>query len=185
LIFTTSLLPSAAQEAHATESLSAVAAPQSRRLPLLGPDISVFLPSSARTRSLFGNAWFSFSPGFGSIERASSHGSFSADLEILSAERGPNHVFLAPIGADFRICGGNSPRASTLPYGGLGANFVVTNLRILEQNLPPRMRISAGASIFVGLTLGKRGYIEARYRAFSGTGGADFSGLQLSSGLRF
>ena len=180
----TSAMMSVVSMDYGSRALAASGTHRQWHRPLIGPEVSVFLPISSSTRDLFGPSWSSFTFGIGAVEQASPGGSFSFDIEVLSSERYHNHAFVVPIGIDFRIGSAVSPSRPSL-YCGAGVNLVPANIRILSRGIPPGIGVAGGASIFVGLTVGKRGYLEARYRAISGLRSINFSGTGLSGGIRF
>ena len=150
------------------------------------------MPSDDKTRNRFGSTWTTFGIGFNSVSaRAQPQGQFLLDIDIYSRSRSGNRALVAPIGLQYRraLMGGGSGsdlagRSAFVPYVGASANLVIVSLRVPSENIDST-RLTAGAGVALGATVGEMGYAEARYLFNGRTLGYDTSGFNVSVGLRF
>jgi hypothetical protein len=148
-----------------------------------GPDIGVFIPTSSKTINRFGGAWYAVGIGIGSVEAASSHGSWGLDLNIVSRYGSNSHIFVAPLGVQYTKALTNS--GSSVPYVGASADLVFVDIRSPQDNVHSGFNETAGGSAFIGSTLGTHAYVEARYLLNGNVKGFDTSGVNLTAGARF
>ncbi len=149
----------------------------------LGPEIGLFLPTSSKARSEFGNTWFSIGLGLGDIGRISPKGQTSFDLQVLYQSRNGNHAFLAPVGVAYRTA--ISQGGANTTYVGATADVYFADLRSGLYNVHSGIRTSGGASVLIGENFGDSGYLEARYLFVPKIQGFDLSGANLTAGYRF
>ena len=102
----------------------------------------------------------------------------------MSSKASQSEVLLAPIGLVYRKS--VSEERKVRPYVGVSANLLLANLRSDLQIDPIKsgFRSGGGGSLFGGVTVGKRFYIEGRYYSFSKIRGFDFSGTNIAIGWR-
>lgn len=81
-------------------------APEPTRKPryviYVGPDLGVYLPTSAKTRSRFGSSWFSFGAGITPVYASTTKGRFSPDLQFISQSSGDDYAFFGLLGLEYR-----------------------------------------------------------------------------------
>ena len=157
--------------------------PKQKKRFQLGPEIGVFLPTSSKTRSEFGSAWYSVGIGFGTINQVGPQGQIGFDLQILYQTRDNGHAFVAPVGVSYRKAvsqsGGNTV------YVGLTGDLYLADLRSPTYDVHSGLRTGVGGSALAGVNFGKSGYLEARYLLVSRIKSFDLSGLNLTAGYRF
>lgn len=156
-----------------------------RRFPSVGPEAEVYLLSSSRARDRFGSTLTGIGLGFGSVA-PSKKARLSPDISILKSSHGRNDALFVIAGVQYKRAFSPERAESSgfVPYYGVGLNALYGRVKV------PMLRqkdngFGGGASIFVGSTLGRRAYVEARYRGLSSVGSYNFSGLSLSAGIRF
>ncbi len=163
--------------AHAQEQKA------SQRL-LIGPQLGFFTPTSNVVRSRFGGAWTNIGLGLGDVEAPSAKGALKFDLNLISSRASEAEALIAPIGIVYRR--GASESKTARPYFGASANLLVTRFRsdFLVDKIPAAWRTGAGGSVFGGVAMGNRFYIEGRYYAFTKVRNFDFSGMNIAVGWR-
>ncbi|WP_395143401.1 hypothetical protein [Armatimonas sp.] len=167
----------AALPAHAQEQ-------KARKHLLLGPQLGFYTPASRLARDRFGGSWTNIGLGKGDVAAPKAKGEVNFDLNFISSRSKEAEVLLAPIGLVYRR--GVSEGRSTRPYFGASVNLLVTNFRssFLLDNIPSGWRTGTGGSVFGGVSMGNRFYVEGRYYAFSKVRNFDFSGMNLGLGWR-
>lgn len=158
------------------------------QIPKVGVDFDIFMPTSGKTRSRFGNNWGGIGFGFGRPARPSGTGRVAFDFSSQYQKSGNHHAFIAPLGVSYRraFSADDLTRGGTfIPYYGVSADLVAVDLRSVEDNVHSGFRFTAGGSALVGTTIGASGFVEAKYLAVSKVKGFDLSGLKLSVGVRF
>ena len=156
----------------------------SRRLPSIGADGGIYLPSSAKTRSLYGSQWTSIGLGLGSIGAPSQQGDTGLDLQVLYSKHGDNSALIIPVGLEYSK-GLGSPNQSVTPYVAVGADVVPNSIKSVPDHIDNKWRFAGGATAAIGLNFGNSAYAEARYRAVSHVQGIDLSGTAFTVGVRF
>lgn len=155
----------------------------------IGPELGLFLPTSSKTRDRFGDSWVSFGIGLGRISRAAENGRPRPvlGLSVLTKSRGDNRAIIVPLGLEYRVpLTRATSESATVPYVGVSGDLVFADLRVREVNENiSGLRVTGGASAYVGTTFSDSAYIEARYRLIARTRGYDLSGLNLTAGFRF
>jgi hypothetical protein len=145
---------------------------------VLAPSVSVYLPDDRQTRDLFGDQWAGIGiavlPGKEKIRR----NAVKFDLALVSAKAGENYAYLLPLGVSYehRIPMGDAV-ATTL---GAGADFVVSDVRIDQANIPAKLRTSGGWCLYSRTQLGNRVELRVRYNGLEPVRGYDFSGTAVS-----
>lgn len=177
----------------------------------IGPDIGVFLPTSSKTQNRFGSAWLGIGPGIGPIAGVKKGGQFTPDIFLVSQSNNGNRAFVGLLGVDYRHPLGtgrkrgktpNPPepgqggsgdkdnpaqsesRSLLTPYVGLSADLVLADLRSVADNVHSGVSAGGGGSVFLGLKIGRRAFLEARYLGVSSIKTFDLSGLSLTAGYR-
>jgi hypothetical protein len=169
----------------------------------VGPDLGVYMPTSAKTTGRFGNDWFSYGVGITPLSTPRSRGRFSPDIQILSQSSGDDSLFFGLIGIEYRQAllphlGGKPPKQKQgqpppppirepelVPYVGVSAYDAVGDLKAVEDNVHSGIRSGAAGAAFVGVEYRNRAYLEARYIQTSVLKGFDLSGFSISIGYRF
>lgn len=182
-----------------------------RFLPLFGPDVEYSYFLGEKTRSRFGSTIFSIGPGIGD-ETPSLKGEFGSDFSITSAKNRQNgfesKLFLVSVGPEYKrvyippqvkramaaarsaTATGAPPEMGTqgpppfLPYYGASANILYARIKSPLDGVDGS-GLGAGGSVFVGLSIRSRAFIETRLRATTPIKNFNFSSVGLSLGLRF
>ena len=181
----------AAAAAPATQTTPATTTPTTDTAPskpahhrlVFGPEIGVYFPTSSKTQSAFGDAWYNFGLGLGAIQQTRSGGRFQLDFSYITQARNDKRVDIAPIGVSYRYGIGHS--TTTGPYVGVSADEFLTQIRNDSAHIVSRIRGTGGGSVFIGTTFSERGYVQARYYELGSIRGYDFSGMNISTGYRF
>jgi len=149
----------------------------------IGPEAEIYVPFSSKTKDRFGSSFKGLGIGFGSI-RPQAGGRFSPDISIMREEQSGDRALLALAGLQYRktFAATVDDDERYVPYFGAGANLVYGRLRVNDQR---DSDFGAGASVFVGTSIGRRAFVEARVRGLSEVADYNFSGVSLSAGLRF
>lgn len=163
------------------------------QIPKIGVDYDIFLPSSGKTRSRFGNSWGGIGVGVGRPDRPSGGGRISFDFSTEYKKSGDDHAFVAPVGVSYRrafnpsdlVESAEGDKHTFIPYYGVSADLVVVDLHSVEDNVHSRFRLSEGGSVLIGTTIGSSGFVEAKYMAIAKVQGFDLSGTKLVVGVRF
>ncbi len=149
----------------------------------IGPEIGLYLPTSSKTRSEFGSSALSLGIGLGSINKISTRGQTTLDLQVIYQSKDGNHMFLAPLGVGYRKA--FSQNSSTTTYLGATADIYFADLRSGKYNVHSGVRTGFGGSVLAGVNFSENGYFEARYLIVSRIKGFDLSGVNLTAGYRF
>jgi hypothetical protein len=151
---------------------------------LFGPQIGFFTPASRLVRDRFGGSWTNIGLGVGDVAAPKAKGELNFDLNLISSRSREAEALLAPIGIVYRR--GTSDSKNVRPYFGASANLLVTNFRsnYILDNIPSGFRTSAGGSLFGGVSMGNRFYVEGRYYSFGKIRNFDFSGMNIAVGWR-
>jgi hypothetical protein len=149
----------------------------------LGPQIGFFLPTDSKTRDRFGSTWLSIGAKMGTNQYIGPKGRTGFDVSFLYQKSGSNHAWLLPVGVSYRRAMGAT--TTMTPYVGAAANLVISDIRSDGDDIHSRIRTVPGGSVFTGINLGTRAYIEARYLLVSKIRALDMSGVNLSVGITF
>jgi hypothetical protein len=149
----------------------------------VGPELSLFLPSSGKTGDTFGNSWFGIGLGFGSIRRTNQRGELGAEVYLLNHSHDYADAWVIPVGMAYRHPLGSGLRGG--PYAGGAVDLLITDLHAPDQGVDWKVRFGAGISPLIGTPFGNSGYLEARYLLTTKVAGFDLSGLSLTAGARF
>lgn len=177
-------------------------APPPRKRPAIyiGPEVGVFLPTGSKAQHQFGSAWLGYGVSFGGIERLRPGGKFGLDINLVSQTNGDDYTYLGLVGAEYRFplipvhrahpSGGSpapppEPRRLLVPYVGVSADVALSYMRAIEIGIRSGIRTGFSGSMFLGLDIGTRAYVEARYIGVTEIGGLDLSGASLNAGYRF
>ncbi len=149
----------------------------------IGPDAEIYIPFSSKTKDTFGSSFTGVGIGFGGV-RPEAGGHFSPDFSLLHESQNGDRALLGIAGLQFRKTFDSNfdENARFVPYYGAGANLIYGRLRV---NGETDDNFGAGASVFLGTSIGRHAFVEARVRALSSVANYNFSGLSLSAGLRF
>lgn len=147
----------------------------------IGPELGLFLPTDNKTRDTFGGSWLSFGLGLGGITSAQDQRPLSFNLYILYKKSGDNRAIIVPVGLQYRR---PLNKGRTAAYAGVSADLIPGEIRVPSENRRG-FKVTAGASAFIGTTIGDDAYVEARYLAAGSLNGYNVSGLNLSAGFRF
>lgn len=149
----------------------------------VGPELSLFLPSSGKTRDAFGSSWFGIGAGFGSIRRTAQKGELGAEIYLLNHSRDDADAWLVPVGLAYRHPLGAGLRGG--PYVGGAVDLLITDLHSPADGVDWKLRLGGSVSPIIGTPFGNSGYLEARYLLTSKVAGFNLSGLSLTAGARF
>lgn len=151
---------------------------------LIGPQLGFFTPTSSVVRSRFGGSWTNIGLGLGDVAAPKAKGELNLDVNLISSRAKEAEALLAPIGIVYRQ--GTSEDKKNRPYFGASANLLVTRFRsdFVADKIPAAWRTGFGGSVFGGVSMGNRFYVEGRYYAFSKVRNFDFSGLNVAVGWR-
>lgn len=158
------------------------------QVPELGVNLGIFVPSDAKTRNRFGSVWTGVGLGIGKVVMPSGGGSFGLDIGLSGESSGSNYAYIAPVGVSYRRAFNAADVKSGqtfIPYFGFSADLVGVDLRSPQDNVHPNIQLTGGGSASIGTTIGKRGFVEARYTEIARVEGFDLSGLGLTAGIRF
>jgi len=161
----------------------APASPKKRSRFRIGPEVGVYLPTSAKARDQFGSTWLTLGLGLGNIGRITPQGQTTFDLQLLYQTRNGNHAFLAPVGIGYRVAVSQS--GTNTVYVGATADLLLADLRSGDYDVHSGLRTGFGGSALAGINFGDSGYLEARYLAATHIKGFDLSGLNVTAGYRF
>ena len=170
-------------------------APKPLRVPLYGLNVGTYLPTSAAVRARFGDNWFSFSPGFGTV-LPPPIARLSPDFNLASQRKATggfnNRAFMASLAAQyqwplFQLYATESEPLKLpklMPYAGVSVGGAYANLRSQADGVNGSGLAPSG-SLYVGTSIGLSSFVEARWRAVGKVQGFELSGLDLSIGFRF
>ena len=155
----------------------------------IGPEVGLFLPTDSKTRSRFGDSWFSIGIGIGDIIPPRHGGDLSLDLNVISQAGDNRHAYLIPVGVQYRQALNRgqtvNSTSSVVPYIGVSADVVFADVRSPVDDAHSGLRTTGGGSVFIGTSLTSRAFVEARYLAVGSTEHFNLSGFDLSAGFRF
>jgi hypothetical protein len=149
---------------------------------MVGPEASVFFPTSGKTSNTYGNSWASIGVGLGSAYQANSKGNLSPFFTILYNTHDNNRAFLLPFGIAYNKA--LSPSASSAYYG-VDLLAVAADQRSVINNVHSGFSFAPGARAAFGYEFGKTAYVQAAYMLTSSIKGFNFSGTSLEAGIRF
>lgn len=152
------------------------------RTPRYGADVSFYLPTSGRVRSLFGSDWVGVGPAFSPVSIAQKT-AFRPDVDFLSQSKHGNDALLVFAGGEVVRAFGR-PNGIFLPYAGAGAGLLYADVDADSADVS-YTRLTFAGSAFVGTRLTRNAYVEARYRFVPSMEGLDFSGTSITFGVRF
>jgi hypothetical protein len=149
---------------------------------LIGPEASVFFPTSGKAEKYYGKSWSSIGAGLGSAFQATVKGAYAPFFTILYNNHDNNYAFLAPFGVGYSKALTNN--ASSAYYG---ADLIVlaADQRAVAYGIHSGFRYGGGARIVAGYEFGKNAYLQASYEETSEVKNVDFSGTGLEAGIRF
>lgn len=155
----------------------------------LGPQLGMFFPTDERTRSRFGGNWTNLGLGIGGVPEAPSEGRAAFELYVMYNNRGDNQALVIPVGMSYRRALGNAdgdPNVNrTFVYIGGSLSAYAVDVRSKVDNVRGGFRGTVGASPLIGMTMGRTGYIEARYHFIPEVSTFQMSGFNATFGLRF
>jgi hypothetical protein len=149
---------------------------------LIGPEASVFFPTSSKTGNAYGKSWTSIGLGIGSAYQASKHGILSPYLTILYNTHDGNRAFLLPLGISYNRSLTNSPNSAY--YGG-DLFAIGADQRDVSDNVHSGFNYGAGARVQIGYEFGRAAYVQASYMETTTIKSFDFSGSAIEAGIRF
>lgn len=149
----------------------------------IGPEAEIYVPFSGKTKDRFGSSFKGIGVGFGSV-RPQAGGRWKPDISIMRESEDGDRALVALAGLQYRrpFSGTVDDDARYVPYYGAGANLVYGRLRVDGDR---DSDFGAGASVFIGTSIGRRTFVEARVRGLTEVADYNFSGVSLTAGLRF
>lgn len=149
---------------------------------LIGPEASVFFPTSSKTGNAYGKSWTSIGFGLGSAFQASAHGTLSPFFTILYNSHDGNRAFVLPLGVSYNKA--ISPSQNSAYYGG-DILVIGADQRAVGYGVHSGFRYGEGLRPVVGYEFGHTAYIQASYLFATTIKGFDFSGSSIEAGIRF
>jgi hypothetical protein len=177
--------PALAQDTPPADKDKKPEEPKKRRsLPSLSPNISYYLPVSARARSAFGSSLVNIGLGGGSRRGISGRESLRPDFSLINGRTSDSRILLAPIGLAYQRTLSDSENFH--PYAGFSANFYLADIRSSRAGFAvgSGIRSTVGGTVFLGAHY-QRAFLQARYCQMGNLSGFNLSGLNLNVGVRF
>lgn len=144
-----------------------------------GPQVGVYFPASQELRNALGSSWFSI--GFTQVptQRAGNQ-IISTDWNVLAADRYGNRLFiLTPSVGILLPLGGDGQETNVYAAARAGISYMDYN--ITTGGVTRRGNsIGLNGNVELGMYLGDRLNVAARYDVFSEKDGLNFNGLTLS-----
>lgn len=149
----------------------------------LGGKVGLYMPSDGEMRDIFGSSIVVFGVSVDDFSKQADKWRLTADFDFISGSDGSDKFFAAPVTASVgRVFG--SPNDQARPFVRFGVGAAYFDYSITRPSTGERFsskRIGFGADAEVGLFLGDRIRIAAKYVMFSKVDDFDFSGLQLTA----
>lgn len=149
---------------------------------MVGPEASVYFPTSSKTQNVYGQSWTSISVGIGSAYQANYHGSISPFLTVMYNTHDGNRAFVMPVGVGYEKSLTDSP---TSGYYGVDAVLLTADQLARSYDVHSGFRYGGGVRPIVGYEFGKHAYIQGSYLFASSIKSFDFSGATVEAGFRF
>jgi len=149
---------------------------------LIGPEASVYFPTSSKAQDAYGDSWSSIGFGIGSAYQANSRGSISPFLTILYNTHDGNRAFVLPFGVGYSRALTNGP---TSAYYGIDAAVVAADQRAVSYGVHSGFSYGAGLRPLIGYEFGKHAYVQGSYLFATEIKNFDLSGASLEAGYRF
>lgn len=154
-----------------------------------GPELGVFFPADKSLRDALGNNWVSFGLGRLRVDQADKR-RFAWDVEFTSQSKSGSKVFMGALsyGILMPLGGGSQPYAlsrsglNISPYAAIRAGGSYIDFAVNTN--PGRQsgkRIGLNANAELGILIGDRINLSARYDLNPSHNGLSFSGLTLSA----
>ena len=157
--------------------------PRRTRVPWIGIDYSLLVPSSAKTRQRFGQYLSGIGIGIGSIYQPNLKGSFGLDIGIQAEEGTGAYMIMVPVGV--RYVRALAVVRSWRPFVGATVDMTNVLLRSEPDNIGAAYHVGYGGSLFLGTSIARSGHLQIGYALYSSIRGFDFSGPNLDAGVRF
>ena len=149
----------------------------------IGPDVSVYLPLSAKARDRFGGSWFSIGIGFSKLRDRPNQSELQPWFNFIYEKSGTSHACLIPLGAEYRHNFASS--GAITPFAGAGLAYYLTDLRSDGDNVHSGFRSAVGVEAVGGAYFGKAVYAQGRIHVVTPVKGFNLSGFEISAGVRF
>jgi hypothetical protein len=143
----------------------------------------LYLPTDGEIRDIFGSTIFVFGISFDDFTKQADKWRLTADFDFITGSKDGNKFFAAPITASLgRVFG--KPEDTTRPYvrfgvGGAYFDYSITRPSTGERFSTKRFGFSADAE--VGVFLGERVRLSAKYVLLSEVDDFNLSGLQFTA----
>jgi hypothetical protein len=170
-------------------ALLGLAAISSAQQSWVGPELGVYLPTSGKLRDALGDRWVSFGAGFLRQQEQPSR-RMSWDWEAVSQSKNGSKVFMAAVSYGYNIPFGSqgqlpnmiqTERATFQPYAALRAGGSYIDFAVnTDGKRESGKRVGLNANAELGVLVGDRLKLSARYDFFPTHNGLDFSGVTLS-----
>lgn len=148
--------------------------------PYFGPSVGVFFPTQSNLRDAMGDAWFSFGASRVKIDPYSKQ-NIGWDWNAFSKDRSGSKVFMfaGTVGYTMPFA---APGASARPYFAVrgGLSYVDYAVNTSAVNRVSAKRVGFNANMELGINVGERFNISARYDLFPEYDGLNFSGFSLA-----
>lgn len=154
----------------------------------IGPELGVFIPADKDLRDALGSNWISFGLGRLRVDQTGSR-RFAWDVEFTSQSKNGSKVFMGAVSYGLMIpFGGTEPYALSrsgsnfTPYAAVraGGSYIDFAVNTNGGRLSGK-RIGLNANAEVGVLIGDRISVSARYDLNPSHNGLSFSGLTLAA----
>jgi hypothetical protein len=153
-----------------------------------GPEVGVYIPTSSKLRDALGNTWVSLGAGSTSIQQTEGR-KFAWDWETVSQSKSGSKVFMGSVSyglvmpltgaAPYALSRNNS---NVQPYWAVraGASYIDYAVNVSGGRTSGK-RVGLNANAELGVLIGDRLKVSARYDYFPEHDGLNFSGVTLSA----
>jgi hypothetical protein len=155
-----------------------------------GPELGVFFPTSGKLREALGNSWISFGAGTLRTSQTSERRRLALDWETVSQSKSGSKVFMGavsygyviPLGDAGETFGIQRGQSNFQPYAALRAGASYIDFAVnTNGGRESGKRLGLNANAELGVLVGDRLRVAARYDIFPSHNGLNFSGLTLSA----
>ena len=147
----------------------------------LGVKGGLYLPTNGEIRDIFGSSIVVFGLSVDDITRQADKWRLTADFDFITGKKDGNKFFAAPVTASIGKIFGNRGD-NTRPYVRFGAGGAYYDYSITRPGTGERFstkRFGASADAEVGVIIGERFRVSAKYQWLSKADDFDFSGFQI------
>ncbi|MBS1724966.1 MAG: outer membrane beta-barrel protein [Armatimonadetes bacterium] len=148
--------------------------------PYLGPSIGVFFPSNSNLRDAMGDAWISFGASRVRLDPYAKQ-NVGFDWNAFSKDNDGNRVFML-VGSMGYTIPFSKPGDSMRPYLAVrgGLTYIDYAVNLTPANRVGGKKIGANANVEIGINVGDRLNVSARYDIMPSYDSLNFSGFSLA-----